>query len=67
MESKFMRVNEVAEALDTSVSYAYRIIRMLNNELREKGFITVAGKVSRQYFNERVYGGIKEDSKDGGV
>ena len=67
MESKFMRVNEVAEALDTSVSYAYRIIRMLNNELREKGFITVAGKVSRQYFNERVYGGIKEDDKDGGV
>lgn len=35
---------------------AYKIIRKLNKELNEKGYITVAGKVSKKYFNERYYG-----------
>ena len=56
----FMRVEEVADALGVSVSYAYKVIRRLNAELREKGFITIAGRVSKQYFNERVYGTGKE-------
>lgn len=56
----FMRVEEVADELGVSISYAYKVIRRLNNELREKGFITIAGRISRQYFNERVYGTGKE-------
>ena len=56
----FMRVDEVADELGVSISYAYKVIRRLNNELREKGFITIAGRISRQYFNERVYGTGKE-------
>ncbi len=34
----------------------YRIIRRLNDELKEKGFITVAGRVSKKYYLERTYG-----------
>ena len=34
-----MRVNEVAEELGVSVSYAYKLIRELNKELRETGCI----------------------------
>ena len=26
------------------------------DELKEKGFITISGRVNRQYFNERLYG-----------
>ena len=58
--NSFMRVEEVADELGVSISYAYKVIRRLNNELREKGFITIAGRISRQYFNERVYGTGKE-------
>ncbi|MDD5917767.1 MAG: LysR family transcriptional regulator [bacterium] len=61
MEKRFMRAEEVASELGVSVSYAYKVIRMLNDELKEKGYITVAGKVSRQYFNERFYGSGKEE------
>lgn len=39
MENKFMRVEEVAAELDVSVSYAYKIIKQLNNELKAKGFV----------------------------
>ena len=55
-EKSFIRADEVAEELDVSKSYAYKVIKQLNDELSTKGYITVAGRISRQYFNERVYG-----------
>ena len=51
----FMRVNEVAEELGISIPFAYRIIRQMNEELEEKGFITIAGRVSRKYYEEKFY------------
>ncbi len=48
--------DEVAETLGVSISYAYKVVRLLNKELEEKGFITVAGRVSRRYFEEKFYG-----------
>ena len=56
MENKFIRVDEVADELGVSRPYAYKLIRQLNEELKGKGFITIAGRVNRQYFNERLYG-----------
>ena len=64
MENKFMRVEEVAQELDVSVSYAYKVIQKLNAELQEKGFITIAGRINRQYFCERLYGAGKEVTAD---
>ena len=56
MKNQFMRAEEVARELEVSRSYAYRLIRQLNAELREKGYMTIAGRVNRQYFKERLYG-----------
>ena len=51
MASKlFISAKEVAKELEVSDSYAYRLIRQLNAELEQKG------KISRKYFEERVYG-----------
>ena len=50
----FMRVEDVAVALGVSKSYAYKIVQKLNQELREKGYITISGRVNRQYFLERT-------------
>lgn len=52
--SIFMRVDEVAEVLDVSESYAYKIIKKLNKELDEKGKIVVSGRVNRKYFYQRI-------------
>lgn len=51
----FMRVDEVAEILGISKSYAYKIVKKLNDELKEKGFLTISGRVNKKYFMERVY------------
>lgn len=48
--------SEVAKELGVSKPYAYKLLQQLNSELKEKGYITIAGKVSRQYFIEKVYG-----------
>lgn len=61
MGQQFMRVEEVAEILDVSTSYAYKVIRELNEELKRKGFITISGRVNREYFNERLYQARKEN------
>ena len=44
MENKLMRASEVAKELDVSLSYAYKLIKQLNEELRKKGYITISGK-----------------------
>ena len=59
MENKrFLNASDVANFMGISVPMAYKIIRRLNDELSAQGFITVAGKVSRCYFERKVYGGI---------
>ena len=55
-QSIFISAQEVADMLGISKSKAYRIVRELNEELETKGFITVAGKVSRKFFEEKFYG-----------
>lgn len=57
---RFYDVNDVVDILGVSRPKAYAIMRELNLELASNGYITVAGKVSTQYFNEKLY--IKEAS-----
>ena len=55
----FMDAHDIIEI--TGMSEAYKLIKQLNKELEEKGFITIRGRVSRQYFEERIYGVRKEE------
>ena len=52
----FVRAEEVAGALGISKPYAYKLVREMNEELKQKGFITIPGRVSRRYFEEKFYG-----------
>ena len=54
MENNFMRVEDVAKELGISKSYAYKLIQRLNAELREKGYLTISGRVSRRYFEKKL-------------
>ena len=52
----FVRAEEVAGALGISKPYAYRLVREMNEELKQKGVLTIPGRVSRRYFEEKFYG-----------
>ena len=58
-EKNYLSVDEVAHAMGISKSYAYKIVRKLNAELDKLGFLTVSGRVNRQYFLERTCYGTK--------
>lgn len=56
MKAQFITANEVAEIMGVSRTKAYQIVRDMNKELREQGYITVAGKCPIQYFKQKFYG-----------
>ena len=60
----FIRAEELAQELEISKAKAYKMIRQWNEELRAKGYATVNGRVSRQYYLEHMYG-MTENKKEG--
>ena len=57
-----MRADEVADELGVSVSFAYKMIRDMNKELKKKGCYVISGRVDRKYFHEKFYGTRDEAS-----
>ena len=60
----FMRAEEVANVLDVSVPYAYKLIRKLNQELKDRGCMVIAGRGDRKYFYDSFYGKKKAEKKE---
>lgn len=59
-ERTYLTSQEVAEMMGVSVSTAYKVMRQLNKELAAKGYMTVSGRINRNYFIEKAcYGGLK--------
>lgn len=52
---KMLNAKQVAEMLDISNSYAYKIIDQLNDELRKAGYLTIPGKVDSLYLMKRYF------------
>ena len=63
MSTTFMKVQDVANELGISKSYAYKIVHQLKEELKAQGFITISGRVNKQYFLERVCYGTAEKER----
>ena len=65
MEKKmFVTAEEVANDFEISRAKAYNMIRQMNEELEQRGYLTVAGRVSRKYYLERMYGGEEAIRQD---
>lgn len=54
-DKRFVTFEEVQEDFGVSRAKAYNIIRQLNRELEQAGYIVVPGRVSRKYYLERTY------------
>ena len=52
----FYSAKEVASMLGVSIGKSYKIIKELNENLEKQGYIVIAGKIPRKYFNEYYYG-----------
>ena len=55
MEKLFLTSNEVADLLNISQQQAYKIIRDMNKQLAEHGFLILRGRINKKYFMEQIY------------
>ena len=56
MDSKvYYTAMEVAKMLGVSRAKGYKIVRELNEELTKKGYIVIAGKIPKKFFEEKNY------------
>ncbi|QUH27568.1 helix-turn-helix domain-containing protein [Vallitalea guaymasensis] len=56
MKNTFITAGEVAKELGVSKPYAYKVVKRLNEQLKQEGYLIIAGRVSRKYFEEKFYG-----------
>ncbi len=52
----FITATEMSELLGISIGHAYKMIREMNKELEESGYLVIAGKVPKGYFEKRWFG-----------
>lgn len=56
MAKQYMTADEVSKVAGVCKGTAYRLIREMNQELKEEGYLTIAGKVPTAYFKKKYYG-----------
>lgn len=54
MERDFLKADDIAQMLGVSQATAYRLMRVIRQELESKGLLTLRGVVPRKYFMERM-------------
>ena len=59
----FIRVGDMVNELQISKAHAYKLMQKMNDELKEKGYLTISGRVSRQFYEEKFYG-INQNKKE---
>lgn len=58
-KSRFMTAGEIAHDMQISEGSAYRLIRQMNEKLKEQGFITFRGRVNRRYYLKATGAGLE--------
>lgn len=63
VESPYFTQQEVCQLLGISRTSAYKLIKKLNEELEQKKYITIRGKIPKEYLYKRL--NIKEVNNNG--
>ena len=63
VERMVYTIREIQEMLGCSFSKAQRLVQKYNRELKERGALTVSGRVLKDYFHKRY----NEDLKEGKI
>lgn len=52
--SDFLTVDDVSAICKIKQAKAYKIIKAINDEMSQKGYIVIRGRVNRKFFNEKL-------------
>ena len=67
MENRFIRAEDVAQELNVSKPYAYKLIRQLNEELKAKALFTIAGRGKSPVFLRKALRSRKGGNVNAGI
>lgn len=56
MNTQYITATQIQTVLGVGRTKAYAIVKTLNKELADMGYITVAGKCPMEYFKKKYYG-----------
>lgn len=56
LDKLYLTAQDLSELLGISIGHSYKILRSLNKELSEQGFIVIAGRVPTAFFCNKYYG-----------
>lgn len=62
MEKQFYTAQDLKNLLMVSESKAYGLIRQMNDELQDQGFLTVRGRIPVAYVEKRFFGVADHES-----
>ena len=53
-EYRYLTVKDITELTGKKTSWAYNVIRKLNEELESEGYLIARGRIPAKYFYERM-------------
>ncbi len=51
-----MSAENVAKELNCSKSHAYKLIKSMNKELSQRGYVTMVGRIPRAFWATKMFG-----------
>lgn len=57
---EFYTATDVMIMLGVGRAKAYSLLKEWNEDLKKKGYVTVAGKIPKRYLEEKIYGYHKQ-------
>ena len=61
MSKQFYTAQDLSELLSVSESKSYSLIRTMNDELQQQGFLVVRGRIPAAYVEKRFFGVCGKD------
>ena len=58
-EKLYYTAEEIAQMIGVGRTTAYGIVKQMNEELKSRGFLTVRGKVPKEFFDAKYFGGTR--------
>lgn len=57
IEKLYYTADEIAQMVGVGRTTSYKMVNQMNAELLKQGFLVVKGKIPKEYFDAKYYGG----------
>lgn len=57
IEKLYYTADEIAKMVGVGRTTSYKMVNQMNAELLKQGFLVVKGKIPKEYFDAKYYGG----------